>query len=315
MITAYLRHFIRFLWRLRWRYFPLKNPYVNKEHNKLYAYRCYDGKVQAISPVQGGGAKGLSENLIQEPSFISLEGNTFDLRQDGVYRFYKLGEILEQRLVCSGGVTSFFKMAGYIWCYGNADVGQTEISLYKKARNRTVSCTCGELSKFALFVLSELGHKARLVASVSQDGWGGQDDGHTLLEVYLGMEWIAYDPSFNMLYKKGNDFLSLYDLISLGVADVTLYELPGHAGCKDFITKDYNYGFWVEARLLSKEFLREWYAHVIDVPLISERKKFYFPIGKVTEENMARFQWQYFPMKDDDFINLFYSAEGADYAA
>lgn len=285
---------------------PVHNPYVAPENNRLRAYRCFSGNIETIEPVTAGDLIPLSPTLLQKPGFVQIDNHIYDLRQDGLYRFFRLPHISEQRLVCTNGLESALQAMGYSWAYGNADDRLADDRIYAEIKTRTLACGCHNLSVLACRVLGEMNIQTRLVACMSQRPWGGQDDGHTLVEIHDGTQWIAYDPSFGKLFKKEGHLFSLFELSQTNLTDVTLVDLPGQPGQRGFTAKEYNYSFWVEERFLSAIALKDWYGRVMDVALVHDGHAFSYNAATVGSEAKEKFEHTYNPLDNEVFMKRFY---------
>lgn len=301
---------VHFIHRVRAYHLSAVNPYIDPKNNALHAYRCYNGIVEVVSPVQNHEypeCTELSSRLIQEPGFVCIDNQVFDLRGDGVYRFYRLPVLSEQRIVCKGGVESFLKCAGYLWRYGLSDDAESPEKLEKHLKIRTVSCACVKIAYFASYLMNTLGIEARVVASMSKKDWGGQDDGHTLLEVKINGQWIAYDPTFNVLFSGGGKMLSILDVALHDFSEIQLQNLPGNPGFSSYETPHYNYDFWVMERFLSEDSLRQWYRRILGVPLILSGGRFVASKGCIERESTPKFA-RFYELSDESAFKVkFYS--------
>ena len=78
--------------------------------------------IETIYPVNfDPNAKELDSGLVLEAGLYNVDGLTFDLSRDGLYRFYKLPSVSEQRVVCKNKFSSASQILGYLFCYGNRD--------------------------------------------------------------------------------------------------------------------------------------------------------------------------------------------------
>jgi hypothetical protein len=290
-------------------YCPSKNPYVKTINNPVFCYRCFDGTFEEVLSVNQKVTVQLSDELLQEPGLVNFCGRVYDLRRDGVYRFYLLGKISEQRMVCDDGISSYLKMCGYLWAYGANDNQVIESDLYKKLKSQIVSCACGPLTSLNIFLARKLHFTARRAGCVTLDDWGGQDDGHTLLELLIESRWVAYDPSFNMMFSYEKDYLSVYQISRLGFPAVSLEGLPGNPFPREYKYLGYNYDFWVMARFLSQEFLLAWYQKIFQVPLLFDKGRYHFPLNTLGGHGPERYQWQYLGIPDAAFLEKFYGAD------
>lgn len=269
----------------------------------IMAYRCYGGEVEVIQPVeQAEQAEKLSDALFQSPGMVSVGGKNYKLEQDGVYRFFQLDKLSEQRIVCGAeSLNSLMNMLGYLWKYGNTDDALTDEVMCKKAMNRTIVAGCGSLSRMAIYILNRYRIEARLVAGMTLEDWNGYDDGHTCLEVKnTEGKWCLYDPSYSRLFE------------GKGIADVCADAsilpkiLTGQTGSGSFERNRYNYDFWIEQRALSVSALGEWYRRVFQVPLIYAGTNFVYPEEFASDAKPERFSQRYVSMKNVDFFKTMY---------
>ena len=227
---------------------PRPDPDINPDANLLYAHRCFDGRVERRYPVPAAcapdKAEGLADSIFQPPGFVTVEGAIFDLRKEGVYRFYRLPRLSEQRIVWHGEPDRLLSLLGYLWSYGLSDESMELAEMLNAARRRVLVAGCHNLSLLAVAVLAAAGIRARLVALASLGPWGGQDDGHTLVEVELPETgWILYDPSFNLCFVENGRRISLLEFVqSLRHGRAELERLPGNSGHAFFRVDDFDYG-------------------------------------------------------------------------
>ena len=293
-------------------------PDVHPDVNPLYAHRCHAGRTDRWQPVPSvsahGEASGLADGIFQPPGFVSVDGTVFDLRAEGVYRFYRLPRLAEQRIVWHGTLDSLLNMLGYLWAYGLVDDSIEPDDALVLVRNRVVVAGCNNLARIVAKLLTLAGFAARRVALASLDPWGGQDDGHTLVEVWpeegRWSSWLLYDPSFNVCFMENGRRLSLVDAVD-GFRNrrVTLSRLPGNFRHGTYRTADFDYCFWVSERRDSDEMLYDWYCRIAGVPLILDDGKYAFCASGLAGRDRERLTRRYRMMHRDEFLNRFYSRQ------
>lgn len=297
----------RALKRLYWRLFKgAPAPYIYEEETELVVYRGYDGVVTPLSPVEQPQSVELSRSLMQEAGYVKVEGQVYDLREDGVYRFYRLPDISMQRIVCGGDLQSALKMMGYLFVYSARDNIRPVDDLYRMLASKTVYAGCSPVSQVVSRILSDLGISNRKVACMKNARWNGHDDGHSFLEVKGDDgKWFAYDPSFSCVFKRDGKALSLSEIVSDKVS-FEIAALSGHRTHGAYESSSYDYGFWVEERFLSEDRLLAWYNSIFDVPLIQEEGQYYYPKDHVSDDNAACFQYYYEALDKEKFKKKFY---------
>lgn len=277
--------------------------YIDATENVLVAYRCHATSVERISPVDAVKTAALSDDLFQESGHVEVDNHVFDLRGDGLYRFYKLGEISQQRIVCNDGLSSLLQMIGYLWNYGNKDDFASLENLQKILKSRIITAGCGTLARVSGQIFKSIGIQTRLIAGMSKNPWNGQDDGHTLLEIKSPQgNWFVYDPSFHRIFN-----MPLIDVCRHRPFKVI--HLPGNRSNGGFVSNNYHYDFWIDERLLSEQSLNEWYSKVLDVPLIHDGEMFYYPESFLQDNERQRFSSRYIGLSEQDFRQKFYPEE------
>lgn len=280
----------------------------NNAANDLIGYRCYAGEVERLPQAIAIADTALSSSVFQSPGFVEIDGKVFDMRKDGVYRFYRLPELSEQRIVCTNGLESLLQSIGYLVGYGddNNNLPVEEISEFLTRRRFIGGCT--QLSLVSQKILNHYGFASRLVALMTLSSWGGEDDGHTLLEVKYpdNVEWILYDPSFGLHFKSRGRRLSLIEFSQQRYEDLEVERLPTNPGYSRFKNGEYDYDFWIGARFLSPEILTDWYRHIGALPLVFEKDMFYCSRRFAGAGDEQRISTRYKMLRDDDFNTRFY---------
>ena len=293
------------------------DPDVDPDANPLYAHRCFAGKVERWHPVPAadapGEAAGLADSIFQPSGFVSVDGCVFDLREEGVYRFYRLPRLSEQRIVWHGDLDSLLSMLSYLWVYGNDDDPlETEAAL-AAAHRRVIVASCTLLARLAIAVLEAGRITARPVALISLDAWGGQDDGHTLVEVRSSEEgWFLYDPSLHLCIVENGRRLCLVDAVgSLKRRRAALERLTGNAGHGLFRAHGFDHGFWVDERFGSDAILYDWYHRMAGVPLVGDGATYAFPADGLAASDRERLARRYRTVSRDAFLSRYYGASTA----
>ena len=237
-------------------------------------------------------AENFTKNLIQKPSFNNFLSHTFDLRKPGVYRFYRLNDISEQRLVGSTDFEILKKCIGNLWSYGFEGIIPTLKIEETDINKRVIIASCSDLSKIASNILKFFNINSRVIACYTLEPWGGQDDGHTLLEVQnKDKKWFLYDPSFGVCLKGKNGYLNALEFNNYiqKKKKFSLIKLPGSPNTKIYRHSHYDYCFWIDPRHHSDKFLKKWYQKIFQVPLYYSDQVFYFDSTLLNNFDNQRF--------------------------
>jgi len=244
-------------------------------------YRLSGMEVAQVDPADTPpeGAPVLPRRLIVERGTYRVDNRVFRLDAEGVYRFYALGRLSEQRLLWGGDPERLLGLVGWLWSYGNHDDLLAPGALRDEARHRNVEVTCTTATRFCVAMFAELGLNGREVLLLTLDPWNQFDNGHTLLEVCAGPAgWVLYDPSFKCTFRRGGKLLSLLEFV-LAVTNDDPYDIVRTDASRRFASyrqRGYDFGFWVEHRMASEQQLRRWYRRVAGVPMIKDSGDFYF---------------------------------------
>lgn len=270
-----------------------QKQWISNTNNKLEAYRLANGIYEEITPIESrfSGVSSLSDDIVQQPGLVMVDGLIFDLSRVGLYRFYKLPELSEQRLVGDDDFEVLNKIIGSIWSYGFEGFLARNIEFeIKNAKNRILVAGCVDISRLAQAVLGRFGIKSRLVAFQTLEPWGGQDDGHTFLEVCCKKNcWVLYDPSFNVMFDNNNRYLNAYEVcVCLKSNSLRIIKLPGSSSHATFRHSRYDYGFWVDQRYHCAEALMKWYKKIAGIPVYSIDGNNYFPSSLIDAKDEDR---------------------------
>ncbi len=283
--------------------------YVQTE-KRLVCYRISDRGIERLHPIETpeGPINDLSNDLLQPPGQVRVSGQVFRVEEPGIYRWHCLPNLSEQRLVGpEKDVEDLLSYIGCLWMYGG-DTLRTRISDPREMLKTEVFMgTCGFIALTAQSVLTSLGFKVRLVAGVTLERWDGMDDGHTLLEVFTESSgWVAYDPSHSSLFRgstKGRDLRSI-----IGSSDFSFETLRGNTGRGLYRKNGYDFGFWMDERILSRDRLTDWYRRTLQVPLVESAGVFFYPLDSVRSKDRERLeQIHYKGIPRFEFDRKFYS--------
>lgn len=279
----------------------------------LSAYFIYDRQVKNLFPVSET-APPLKSEFVHPPGMFQVDGNTFHLNNDGIYRFYRLPDLSEQRIVCQNGLESLLRMVGYLWHYGNLHDSWHQDYVYHALCHRCVTLSCGPLARLTCRLLAQCGWQARPVTLLTLQTWNSQDNGHTLVEIFHPemQIWFLYDPSFHRLFSLKNKRLNALELCqSISYQTISLEQLPGHQGHTIFATANYSYDFWIEHRTLSDQNLYAWYQRVAQLPLVWHKKQWIYPkeLAVSIRQRLTAVYPDFRPMPLLQFQRVFYDIQ------
>ncbi len=253
----------------------------------------------------------LPDTLFLKPGKYLFEGQVFDLRKEGLYRFLKPGKANIQRVVYEKDMDALCSAIAWIVSHGNSCNGFSAEELEYRAMTSKLYLTCSHVSRWAVNVLRRAGVQCRLVAGLTLQDWNTYDNGHTLVEVWKPefTKWAIYDFDNNLRICSPEGIpLSLFEFSEAsGKGKYQLYYISSdalHDVSGNIDSSGYSYGFYFEYLHVN---LSQWYARVMEVPMIFEevRNKFLFfdSIHRKRVENYST-SYQYIP--EEQFRDLFY---------
>lgn len=166
----------------------------------------------------GGSADPYPASVIMTTGIRIFGGVSYDCTQEGLYRFFNesngtcLNKIAVDAFDGSGDI---YKIMSAISCnhlHGTADNHTGYQSISNAGRSRKWRSQCGYISGFCNWLLPQLGFTCRVVNVETLETKNGWDDGHLVIEVWNGWDWLMFDIT-NGCYFKDTDHLSTQGFI------------------------------------------------------------------------------------------------------
>lgn len=292
----------------------LSEPYSERD-NKPIVFHLTSNGICRVSQSSGFVKKDIPNQLIIKPDIYDFLGDSYSLNSDGLYRFILPGKVNAQRIVYKNDLDALLSAISWIATHGNSDDKKSNIELSDKALHSKLFITCGNISKWAHHLLTDLNIKSRLVAGKTTDDWNTYNNGHVLIEVWRENwgKWILYDLDNNSYFISsiGDEPLSIvefsqsvatnnYEIISLS-SDIRL-------DVSNFISSDgYDYSFISEECDVN---IRDWYRRVMQVPFIfDESEKKYFFMDQNIKDRIESYSASYQYINKRDFFSRFYKSK------
>jgi hypothetical protein len=277
---------------------------ISRRRSLLSANRIHAGHNEAVRGADRG--RRLPPKLLLGPGSYTVFGYSFVLDEPGFYRFEDRAGALEQRLVCGGSIEELLSDLTWIWAYGTGDDHLSARGRLRTALHRRVSVTCTPLSTDLAGILTSAGFVARPVLVFSKERLTMDDNGHTLLEVRVGGQWVLYDPSFRTFFRRCNRRLSLPEwCASIADSDYRIERLPaGPLTLGSFTPESADLQKRMETLTASEGARRQWYRHVAGVPLVLIGKTFVFAADDPLSDRLMGYSKCYQPMDPVEFRAL-----------
>ena len=297
---------------------PPTRPYSESDNFPI-VYHALNTKIKTIIPDKLNlNSKQIPDKLVIPSGTYIYYGNTYNLVDEGLYRFILPLEKNEQRIVFDGkNINSLMSAVTWIYSHGNSDNSKNIEELNFKALNSKIFGTCGTISIWIEDLLESNDIKSRVVQTLTLDDWNTYDNGHTMIEVYHVdlQKWILYDLDNNAYFLKNGIPLSLIEFIDAVKHDnyqIYILATDTTLDVSNFVANnDYEYAFYAESVYANENTLKIWYERVIQVPMISEDKFSYFTTNNVEErKQMESYASHHKFLPIDEFQSKFYGNLG-----
>lgn len=285
-----------------------KKEHVSSFNGNPIVFYNIETKVSELSTIESQGQK-LPSELIIKPGIYEVYGKTYNLENEGLYRFLLPPKENQQRIVFNGNIDALISSISWIYSHGTEDNQLTFKKLKEKALKEKLVGTCGYISNFAKNLLTEQGIESRIVSGITSEDFNGYDDSHVMIEVKKDGIWQVYDLDNNSVFYKDGKPLNFYDFVKeVPNGNYEIKKLSSDiqvavSGFKDTQT-DYNYSFYGEERYNTEESLRQWYKRVLSVSFIKDGNISYYFSGD--EEKVKSFNPNTEKISEDEFIKKFY---------
>lgn len=284
-----------------------------KRVNTPTAYYCCRTVVKEIFPF-AGNAVNLPQKLVIPPGVYRVHGRTYNLKQEGLYRFFFPCKDNQQRIVYRRDRLALISALSWIQTHGNRDSWKDVKALKKQALTEKLIITCGCISNFAYHVITGLGISCRCVGSFTLKDLNTYNTGHVFIEIKLNRKWTLADLDIGVLFRYKGRRLSLIEFARH--AKTGQYKMeplnastPISTCCfKDRSKTDgYDYGLWMETYFCGSVAIRKWYRRIMMVPYIDERDILYMTTKKNSDIETAKRYWDICKFLEcEEFINKFY---------
>ena len=285
----------------------------SSESNKPLVYFAKNQDIKLVNEIENDLGIELPNDLVIEKGAYNFYNKTYDLKEEGVYRFVYPEKINQQRIVYEKDLDSLLSAICWISSHGNTDDGKDFLEINNKVLNSKIFLTCGPKTEWIENFLSKYSVKCRIVASLTLEKWNSYDNGHVMIEIFREdlKKWILYDLDNNCFFEKNKKQLSFIEFFSCVKDDN--YEIKylapqSNIAISNFIDSksNFDFNFILETKLLTEKLRRKWYKRVIQVLLITDGDYNYF-FDETNRNHVEKYSSYYKFLKQDDFMEKFYS--------
>ncbi len=292
-------------------------PYSN-DPDTIVAYHMYGVNVTKIFPIQYDNHPPtrytLPSTLVIEPGYWDFHDQTFDLGDEGMYRFIRPGFENQQRIVYGHDIPVLLSSVAWIHSHGNSDNEKTFDEQERKAVSSKLFMTCGSISSFAHDLLKRENIESRIVTMMTLDDLNTYDNGHVMIEVWddiLG-KWVVYDLDNNVFFTSDGNPLNLYELLPLVATDdyeIEYLSNDARLDVSNFISGNFDYSLYSESVLADEQSMRDWYKRVIQVMFVKEGG-YYFTNELVHKDRVQSYSDRYKFLDREEFDKFYAGDQG-----
>ena len=280
--------------------------------NTSFVYHAFLENITEISISKKEKSQFLPNSLIIKKGNYQFGNKNYELVDEGLYRFVFPTKVNQQRIVFEENIDALLSSICWIFTHGNSDDKKSYTEIEQKALQSKIFATCGPLVSWANDFLQKLNINTRIVSTLTIDPWNSYDNGHILIEIFRKNlnKWIVYDLDNSCYFMNNKSPLSLLEFVDKVKSDE--YEIKklsnkistDISNFKDEKNK-YDYAFTIEGRLANEKQLKKWYKHVIQVPLILDKRFSYFCDIK-NKDRIQKYSKYNKYMNKNDFLKKFY---------
>lgn len=297
---------------------PPIRPYSVSDNTPIVFHLLYTDVNTVLNDESTINSKLLPNELIIPSGKYFFAGNTYDLSNEGLYRFILPSQTNEQRIVFDKkNINSLMSAVSWIYSHGNSDNPKNFEEINSKALNSKIFGTCGTISVWIQEILESQNIKSRIVQTLTLDNWNTYDNGHTMIEVYRTdlKKWVLYDLDTNAYFSQNEIPLSLVefvDTVKNNNYEINLLATDTTLDVSNFLTKNnYDYAFYAESVYANENTQKNWYKRVIQIPMIGINEFSYFTTDSNEERTrMENYASHHKFLSIDEFHSKFYSNLG-----
>lgn len=256
----------------------------------------------------------LPDDLIIKPGLYQFDNNSYQLTQEGLYRFMIPEKKNQQRIVYTNNISTLLSSISWLVTHGESDDGLSYTELISQAKQRKLFLTCEAIARFSKIFLAKNNVDSRVIGTRTLDQWNSYDSGHYMIEVYRKdlKKWVLYDLDHDAYFSYEDELLSLLEFIDHTLDNYKINYLSNDIKVVSpyLMRNKYDYTFINEGRLNS---LKTWYQRIAQFFYIEDDNE-NFSCLKLSPEVIANYPRGAFPkityLPRHKLIEKFYSGEG-----
>lgn len=267
--------------------------YQKNSRSELTFY--YFESVKKLEKAKEKG-KPLPQELVIEPGFYQFNFATYDLREEGLYRF-KNGKSEENRIVYQKNPWAIVSAIAWLESpeakTNSKIIKSDEVS--REAMKHSLGLSCGRVTDITAALLSLESFKVRQVMGFNLDyDLKDGDNGHTILEAVLDGRWRLIDVDNNAVFTSQGQPLTFWEFFNL-VKNDSPYEIV-----------------WLsfDQTNMSESELRQYYKKMLLIPFAHNGKRFFFTATDQEAIKVKEYSRTYVFTDRQNWFDRFYPGYG-----
>ena len=205
----------------------------------------------------------LPDDLIINPGLYQFDNKSYQLIQEGLYRFMFPEKKNQQRIIYTNNISILLSSISWPVTHGEGDDGLSYNDLVFQAKQRRLFLTCEAIARFAKTLLEKNNVNSRIIGTRTLDQWNSYDSGHYMLEVYRKdlKNSVLYELDYGIYFSYEDKFLSLLEFIDHAQDNYKINYLSNYIKVISpyLLRNKYNCTFINEGRLNN---LKSWYQRI-----------------------------------------------------
>lgn len=284
----------------------------SSDMNTAFVYHVFLENIKEIHASKKEKSQSLPNSLIIKKGNYQFGNKNYEIKDEGLYRFVFPTKVNQQRILFEDNIDALLSSICWIFTHGNSDDDKSHTEIQQKALQSKIFTTCGPLVSWANDFLQKLNINTRIVSTLTVDTWNSYDNGHVLIEIFRKNlnKWVVYDLDNSCYFVNNKIPLSLLEFVEKIKSDeYDIKKLSNKISTDISNFKDkknkYDYAFAIEGRLSNEKQLKKWYTHVIQVPLILD-KRFNNFCDEKNKDRIQKYSKYNKYMNKNDFLKKFY---------
>ncbi len=262
-----------------------------------------------ISNIEGtqttGGA--WPGTLIASPRTFQYNSTTYNLNQEGIYKFSVPIQNTTNMIIYDADITSLIASLTYFIVPGQTDEGKTLTQLNSKSLSSRINVLCSTACSWVAALLNSKGFSTRYVRCLRANTPNNFYDGHVMLEVYISGQWRLFDVQLGFSF--GAPLKDIAPVTNTSVFNpMHVFKLYNPA--EPMINNVYDHASTVDMFMPSLDMVKNFQMDIMQIPGIVHtdgKTYFYMPSGTSSRQSWVEgLSSSYIVVSYATWVSMFY---------